>query len=326
MTKSPTQQSVYHYTNGHEGIARRILNIFHGLLALSLIIGNTLFWVFPLVTLAILKALIPITPFKKAAAFIIEKMAMTWVRINNFNINWLLNITWDVRGVEKLNMRDWYLVLSNHQSWVDIVVLQHVFAGHIPFIKFFLKKELIWVPFLGVAWWGLDFPFMKRYSKEVLKKKPHLKGKDIEVTRKACEKFRYKPISIMNFVEGTRFTDEKKAKYQSPYQNLLKPRGGGSGYVITVMGDQINYILDVTIVYPGGTMELWDMLKGKLKQVVVDVETIPLTDDLRGDYVNDDNFRQHFNSRLNSLWEKKDMKIDRIMREYSSQQQARHRP
>jgi len=34
--------------------------------------------------------------------------------------------------------------------------------------SFFIKKELMWVPFLNLAWWSLDFPFLERYSKEYL--------------------------------------------------------------------------------------------------------------------------------------------------------------
>ncbi len=67
-----------------------------------------------------------------------------------------------MQGVDSLHQRGWYLVSSNHQSWVDILVLQRIFHGRIPFLKFFLKQELIWVPVIGLAWWALDFPFMKR--------------------------------------------------------------------------------------------------------------------------------------------------------------------
>ena len=109
----------------------------------------------------------------------------------------------------------------------------------VPFLKFFLKKELIWVPILGIAWWALDFPFMKRYSAAVLKKRPHLRGKDIEITRQACKKFKSLPVSIMNFVEGTRFTREKHDKQKSPFTHLLKPKAGGIGFVLSTMGEQL---------------------------------------------------------------------------------------
>ena len=54
-----------------------------------------------------------------------------------------------------------------------------------------------------------------------------MKGKDVEMTRRACEKFRDTPTSILNFIEGTRFSDQKRVDRQSDYRNLLKPRAGG---------------------------------------------------------------------------------------------------
>ena len=57
--------------------------------------------------------------------------------------------SWDVEGVETLDRSEWYLVLANHQSWVDIAVLQRIFHRKIPFLKFFIKKELLWLPILG---------------------------------------------------------------------------------------------------------------------------------------------------------------------------------
>jgi len=205
-----------------------------------------------------------------------------------------------------MKMDDWYLVLSNHQTWIDIIVLQKVLLYKIPFLKFFLKKELIWVPVLGPAWWSLEFPFMKRYSKEFLVKNPHLKGKDIESTRKACEKYKTMPISIMNFMEGTRFTESKHKQQQSPYKNLLKPKAGGISLVMNSMGEILHKIADVTIYYPEGPKTFWEFLCGKTTKIVVRVKIIPITDEIRGDYVNDPGFTIKFQNWLNDYWARKD--------------------
>jgi len=220
-----------------------------------------------------------------------------------------------VSGIEKLEMKDWYLVLSNHQSWVDICVLQKVFLGKIPFLKFFLKKELIWVPVMGPAWWALEFPFMKRYSKEFLNKNPHLRGKDIEITKKTCEKFKTNPISIMNFVEGTRFTPEKHLEQNSPYKNLLKPKAGGIAFALNTMGNHLNKILDVTIYYSEGPKTFWEFMCGKVHHVRVDVDVKPITDDLLGDYENDGQFRKTFQNWLGRMWEEKDLKFESLKEE-----------
>jgi 1-acyl-sn-glycerol-3-phosphate acyltransferase len=206
------------------------------------------------------------------------------------------------------------MVLSNHQSWVDILVLQRIFHRKIPFLKFFLKKELIWVPIIGLAWWALDFPFMKRYSQAFLEKHPHLKGKDLETTKKACEKFKTIPVSVMNFAEGTRFMAAKHKLQQSPYKNLLLPKAGGMAFVFQAMGEQLHRIVDVTIAYPGGAKSFWQFLCGKVDEVKVRVRTYPLSGELLGDYFNDSEYRERFQKWLNELWAEKDRQIERMLR------------
>jgi 1-acyl-sn-glycerol-3-phosphate acyltransferase len=254
-------------------------------------------------------------PFwKKQYTWLLTFIADKWVLINTLNQKLINNIRWDVKGLDGLKEDGWYLVLANHQSWTDILVLQRIFHRKIPFLKFFLKKELIWVPFLGLAWWALDFPFMKRYSKAFLDKYPHLKGKDIEITRRACQKFKTLPVSVMNFVEGTRFTPEKHKFQKSPYFNLLNPKAGGVAFVLSAMGEQLNHIVNVTIVYPDGTKSFWDFICGKVREIKVMVETIPVSREIIGDYANNDEFRNNFQKWINSIWQQKDMRIDSMLK------------
>ena len=198
----------------------------------------------------------------------------------------LLNdIQWDIEGDENLSMKDWYMVLSNHQSWADIVVLQFVLNNRIPYFRFFLKKELAWLPIFNFVWYALDYPYMKRYSKEFIKKNPHLKGKDIETTKKSCEKFKDVPVAIMNFAEGTRFRPEKHKKQQSPFRHLLKPKAGGIAFVLSAMGDQLSSILDVTISYEPEAKGLWDFLCGQVSCVKVRINHIKITDEITSDKI-----------------------------------------
>ena len=277
-----------------------------GLLSLSLYFLNTIFWAVPIYTVAILKFLIKNESWRRQCTTLLTRMSLGWIGVNNFNAGLKRNIHWDVKGVEGLNPNDWYLVLSNHQTWVDILVLQKVFNRRIPFLRFFLKKELIWVPILGLAWWALDFPFMKRYSEAFLKKHPHLKGKDLETTRKACEKFKTLPISIMNFVEGTRFTQKKHDQQHSPFTNLLKPKAGGMAFVLSAMGSYFNAILNVTIAYPQENKSFWAFICGRLTEIIVCVEVLPLEEKLLGNYSEDAEFRERFQNWINKLWTDKD--------------------
>ena len=253
--------------------------------------------------------MLPLNFWRKFFSYLLDRMASNWVVVNTF-IQKLFNKTHiEVTGLEKLEKKQWYLVISNHQSWVDIVVLQRILRGKVPFLKFFLKRELIYVPFLGIAWWALDFPFMKRYSQSFIKKNPHLKGKDIETTQKACEKFRHKPVSIMNFIEGTRFTKVKHDKQNSPFKHLLKPKAGGIGFVLSTMGDQLNKVLDITIFYPDGTPTFVDFLFGRIKEIRVDIKVKDIDQSLKGDYVNDRAHKIQFQKWVNQLWLDKDAKL-----------------
>ncbi len=283
-----------------------------GALSVLLYVLNTIFWIGPLFFLVIPKLLIPAKGWRKFCTRLINRIANNWIAVNNLNLRITKRIRWDVRGTDGLKLNEWYLVLANHQSWTDILVLQKIFHKKIPFLKFFLKKELIWVPLMGAAWWALEFPFMKRYSEAFLKKRPHLRGKDIEITRKACEKFKTIPISVMNFVEGTRFSIEKQRKQGSPFRNLLKPKAGGIAFVLSSMGEQMHSILDVTISYPEGLRSFWGFLCGKVREVRVRVEAIPVPRDLVGDY-QDASHREKFQRWLNTLWNEKDRCLDGLM-------------
>src|SRR5690606_31230127 len=161
--------------------------------------------------------------------------AETWAEIDKAIFALLTPTRWDIRGGEGLRRDTSYLVVSNHQSWVDIPALVQAFNRKTPYFKFFLKRELIWVPFLGLAFWALDYPFMTRYYKAFLAKNPHMKGKDLEITRRACEKFRDLPVTVVNYLEGTRFTPDKHAAQQSPYRHLLKPKAGGVAFVLAAL-------------------------------------------------------------------------------------------
>ena len=284
-----------------------------GALALSLYILNTLFWCTPLYLLAFAKAVVPVDSWTRGCSRVLNAIAENWIWVNIQIQNLTVNTLWDVKGVMALERSQWYLVIANHQSWVDILVLQRIFYRKIPFLKFFIKKTLFWFPFLGQAWWALDFPFVKRYTKSYLQKNPQMKGADLEITRNACKKFKKIPISIMNFVEGTRYTTRKHRSQQSPFSHLLKPKAGGIGFVLGSMGEQIHHILDVTIVYQDGVSNFWAFLCGKIRNIKVRVRSLPVNPELLGDYVNDRQFRLGLQGWLNNLWAEKNRNIDEMI-------------
>ncbi|MCG8314968.1 MAG: acyltransferase [Pseudomonadales bacterium] len=285
-------------------------------IAFLIMVVNTIFMCTPLFVVTLLKLLLPLKPWHAFTSKILLYIAVAWVAVNNFAIALTQKVEWDVQGLDGLRPYGWYMVSCNHQSWVDILVLQKFLTRRTPFLKFFLKQELIWVPVLGVAWWALDFPFMKRYSKEYLAKHPEMKGKDLETTKKACEKFKQIPVSVMNFFEGTRFTQAKHDRQQSPYQYLLKPKSGGLAYVLSAMGGQLHSMLDVTIVYREPQHEFWDFLSGRVSKVVVRITEREIPAEMAmGDYENDPEFRAHFQRWVSELWANKDQQIAEIYKE-----------
>ena len=275
-----------------------------GSFSLLVVAINTLFWGSLLFLVALLKLAIPIDGWRVPCTRVLNAIGQNWVGCNNLGLFLTKQIRWDVEGLEGLSPNAWYLVVANHQTWVDIVVLQKIFHRKAPILKFFLKKELMWVPVLGIAWWALDFPFMRRSSSV---------HKDFETARKACEKFKLVPVSVMNFLEGTRFTREKRENQNSPYTHLLKPKAGGIALVLASMGDRLRSILDVTIVYPEGVHSIWPFLCSRSMTIMVRIRPLQITSELCGDYLADRDFRKRFNDWLNGLWAEKDHLIQTLL-------------
>ena len=291
-----------------------------GLSVIFLLLLNTLILIGPLLLIALGKFVLPGKALKTASSRGVMWVAETWAEINKLIFAALLPVRWDIRGSADLRPSTSYLVISNHQSWVDIPALVQAFNRKTPYFKFFLKQELIWVPFLGLAFWALDYPFMKRYSKAFLAKHPHMQGKDLEITKQACEKFKDLPVTVVNYLEGTRFTPAKQAQQGSPFQYLLKPKAGGVAFVLAALGEQLDTVLDVTLVYPGARIPgFWALISGQVDKVIVDIQTRELDPALwQGDYENDPTFRQFVQNWVNTLWEDKDARIAQIRAELST--------
>ena len=267
---------------------------------------NTVLFCGLMLPFALLKLLLPFTPVRRVLDRILIGISATWIDINSF---WLRSVNrgdWHITGLDGLRPDAWYLVTCNHQSWVDIVVIQRVLNRRIPMLKFFLKKELIYVPILGLAWWALDFPFMRRGSGGGSARK------DLRDARQACEKFRLLPTSVMSFAEGTRFTAAKHAEQPAPppYQHLLAPKAGGMGMALGTMGELFTSLVDVTIVYPDKVPSFIDALCGRLGDVVVQVQQHPIPPELLQTNARQ---RSQLQNWLNTIWHDKDQAITQVL-------------
>ncbi len=271
----------------------------------------------PIALAGVIKLLIPVPAVWRYISAFADFMMWCWCQCLAVLLKINRWLQWDIVGLQGLEKKNWYLLISNHESWADIVVLCVLFRNHIPMNKYFLKQQLAWVPFVGLACWALDMPFMKRYSRAYLLKHPEKRGQDIETTRRSCEKFRLRPTTIVNFVEGSRFTEGKKIRTRSPYRNLLAPKAAGIAFTLSALGQQFDKVLNVTLLYPDNHEHpFMDMLCGRLKRIIVRIECLPIDETLHGDYFNDKLFKRKFQLWLNTLWQEKDRLLEKLRRQY----------
>lgn len=274
---------------------------------------NTVFFFLLMVPGICLKPLTDRTRWSPHFAAFLMGVVTTWASGNNRLLNLVQQTEWEVDVPEELRPNQWYLLMSNHRSWADIFVLFKVFNGRIPFPKFFVKDQLMWFPIFGAAFWGLGFPVMKRYSKNYLAKHPEHKGKDLETTRRSCEKFKDVPTTVVNFLEGSRYRPTKAKKQNSSYQHLLLPRAGGVALVLYSMGDYLTAAINVTIAYSDPRMTLWDFVCGDVKRIMVQAELIEIPQDfIHRDYREDLKFQENFQKWINQYWQEKDKLIEQF--------------
>lgn len=279
-----------------------------GILTALLIGLNTLFFCLPLYVVAVIRLVAGADARSRYTRWM-NTVAEAWIDTNNFIIDRTQTLTVDATLPEDLSRDRWYLVFSNHQSWTDILILQRVFRHKIPMLKFFIKRILVWVPVIGLAWWLLDFPVMRRYTRELLNRRPELAGKDLASTRRSSQKFGLTPVSVLNFLEGTRFTAAKHDAQQSPYDHLLKPKSGGAALVINTLGQRIDSLIDVTIIY-SGPFGFWDFLCGRTHHVQLTARTLPVPVDFEaGNYEQDPEFKATFQEWVSDIWSDKDQAL-----------------
>ncbi|PNK61004.1 acyltransferase [Psychrobacter sp. FDAARGOS_221] len=251
------------------------------------------------------------------------KIAKHWINVNNKLIDSVLpERDWRIEMPDDLEEDKQYLLISNHLSWVDTSIVQYISEGRLPLTRFFTKFNLIYIPFVGQAFYFLDFPMMKRHTKAQIAKNPALKDRDILEAKRACELLKDKPFALLNYLEGTRFTPAKRDAQKSPFKNLLKPKAGGISLAIQALGPQIDGILDMTIVYPDGSPSYSDLWKGNIKRLGVNLQRIDIPQELftaieEGDYNNDENMKQTMYAWLDKVWRDKDELITRMHADFA---------
>lgn len=280
-----------------------------GVLTVTFMVPSLLLWTLGTMIPAILLKLLPIFTLQRWCSRYCVWSARRWVGTNQL----IFRVLHDLPRADaygrfaidaELDPTKSYLLVSNHQSWADILILFSTFHGRVPFLRFFLKQDLIYMPIIGVVCWAMDFPFMTRKSGAA----------DIATTRRACEVYKLDPVTVVNFLEGTRFTPAKQASKKNPFTHLLRPKAAGLSYTLNAMGEQFEGMIDVTVVYQPTTRPLvWSWLCGEQNQVRVQATVRPLPAQLlQGDYAEDESFRERFQTWVNGLWALKDEALGRL--------------
>ncbi len=275
---------------------------------------NLALWGSLIIGFGLIRFLTPVASVQRLLAGLMQHLLLAFGKVSVWLIRGFNPVVIERRFSGPVSRDNWYLIVANHLSYLDIILLIELAGKRFPAPKFFLKKELIWLPFVGLGAWALDMPFMRRYSAAHVAKHPHLKGKDIETTRRYCQKFVHTPTTVINFVEGTRFTASKHAMRHSDFNCLLPPKAGGIAFALATMGDLFTNILDISLVYPENRKHpMMAMLCGQMRHIIIDVNVLEVPPQSQGDYFNDDTCRTQFQHWLNDLWHAKDQRISFLL-------------
>ena len=283
-----------------------------GLITFLLILVELIIGFGTLAIINIPRAVIPLKSFKLFLAKISNKIGDLTVYGLKLIMLLMHGNNIQVINNEKYDMNKWYMAMSNHQSWADIFVLLTVANKKIPLLKFFMKKELWWIPFVFLANKTLNMPFVNRHSKKAIEKNPSLRTKDYENTLKSCKRFLRAPSTIFSYAEGTRFTSEKHKAQNSKYKNLLQPKIGGMATALSAM-PEIDTLINFSVVYKSKKRGAWSFLNGEMKDVKVFIKSYKIPENLKNrNYGSDHLYREEFKEWIEKIWDEKDRKIDEL--------------
>ena len=113
-----------------------------------------------------------------------------------------LNPYWklDVQGLENIDPLKTYVIVANHQSLADIIIIYQTRI----YFKWVAKKELLKLPFIGGLLWVNDHVLLSREEMSSIK----------EVYRKAAEWPR-RGVSMLFFPEGTRSGTDEMGEFKN---------------------------------------------------------------------------------------------------------------
>lgn len=196
---------------------------------------------------------------------------------------------WCVTSAERINrtevvisgddipMRENALLVSNHQQMPDIPAIMKLARSRhrLGDLKFFVKKQLKWVPGMGWGMQFLDCLFVDRdWASD---------NEKIHRTFARLVSGRV-PVYLVSFVEGTRMTLPKLEVARAYAQengfpiprHTLVPRSKGFSASIEALRSHITAVYDITIGYENGVPSLWQYIKGLVQRIHLHVRRFPI--------------------------------------------------
>ena len=255
--------------------------------------------------------------------FVSQKLKISLARMSNHISDWTIlgfkvimnffhNNKMEVIYEDTFDRNDWCLGLANHQSWADILLILSASNYMMPNIRFFMKKELSWIPFIYLANKNLNMPFVNRHSKKQITKNPNLRLQDYENTIKSCKRLKRAPSTIFSYAEGTRFTSEKHKDQNSSYKNLLEPKIGGLATALSALPES-KYLIDFTLIYKTDQRSAWAFLKGDMADVKILVKKFKIPESLKNkSYLDDNEYRIEFKYWIEDIWSHKVKSIESL--------------
>jgi lysocardiolipin and lysophospholipid acyltransferase len=174
-------------------------------------------------------------------------------------------------------MRENVLLVVNHQQMPDIPAIMK-FArtkDRLGDLKFFVKKQLKWVPGMG---WGMQFLDCLYIDRDWTADRETIRTTFARLVDGKV------PVYLVSFVEGTRLT-LKKLKAAREYAgshglrlpiHTLVPRTKGFEASVEGLRRHLDAVYDLTISYEVGVPTLWQYLKGLVRRIHVHVRRFPI--------------------------------------------------
>ncbi len=233
------------------------------------VVANLSFWLIPLLTVSLLKILLPIPLVTKFCQRVLEFIYRSAVLVDSFWMTRVIGIRINIIG--QLPDHPSPIVVSNHQSWFDIPIIQHTVTSQGPILKFLIKRQLVWVPIIGWICYALNFPRLNRGQGD------NARQKDFAAIKSASDTLSTERGALLIFAEGTRFTAAKHQAQASPYQHLLKPKPGGLKIALE-SAPADTPVVALSVVYRNQVTHFWRCLHGACPTIDVVINNYTVAD------------------------------------------------